>query len=189
MKMQPSRKMRMIKIELKLNKSESDHVYEDLGFKPNLKYDSKSDLRKSCSSFLRCAYLLDFITMDALRNIYLNSVKTLFNKLDFLSDVNITYDFDQSKSQFGESKKIYSSGPEPMFKLDAEFHPEDIHPSELVEIKVKKFVPPPMGNSMSKDFDPIVHIEREDPNLDQEEEEIDILEESDEENKYLKRTI
>ena len=170
-----------------LKTSESDRVYEDLGFKPNLKYGPKSSLRKECSRILRCAYLLDFITMDALTNIYLTSVKSLFDKLDILSEVEIQFDFDPSKSQFGETKKVYHHGPEPMFYLDAEFHEEPIHPSDLVEVKVKKFVPPPMGNSTSRDFDPIVHIEIEDP--EKEEEEIDILEESDEESKYLKRYI
>lgn len=173
-----------------LKTSESDRVYEDLGFKPNLKYGPKSSLRKECSRFLRCAYLLDFITMDALTNIYLNSVKSLFDKLEFLSSIEVTYEFDASKSQFGESKKIYHTGPEPLFKLDGEFHPyEQLHPSDLVEKKVKRFVPPPMGNSTSKDFDPIVHLELEDPNVNEEEEEMDLLLDSDEESKYLSRFV
>ena len=36
-----------------LKTSESDRVYEDLGFKPNLKFGAKSSLRKECSRFLR----------------------------------------------------------------------------------------------------------------------------------------
>jgi dynein heavy chain len=55
--------------------SEADKVFEDLGFKPNLKYGPKSKLRKECSRFLRFAYLLDFVTMEALSNVYLNSVQ------------------------------------------------------------------------------------------------------------------
>lgn len=171
-----------------LKTSETDRVFEDLGFKPNAPYGQKSSLRKECTRFLRCAYLLDFITMDALTNIYLNSVKFLFDKLEILSHVEITFEFDASKSQFGESKKIYNHAPEPMFKLEAEFNEEPIHPNDLVEKKIKKFVPPPIGNSKSDEFDPIVHLELEEEQ-DMEEEEVDILEDTDEESKYLTRNV
>lgn len=117
--------------------SETDRVYEDLGFKPNLKYKAKSDLRKECSRFLRFAYLLDFVTMDALTKVYLNSVQSLFDKLEFLSNAEIKYEFDASKSQFGENKKVIYTGPEPLFKLDAEFNDEPIRQSDLEEVKVK----------------------------------------------------
>jgi hypothetical protein len=132
--------------------------------------------------------LLDFITMDSLTNIYLTSVKSLFDRLNHLNQTKIQYEFEALKSQFGETKKIYHHGPEPLFYLEGEFHEEPIHPSDLVEVKIKKFIPPPMGNSTSEDFDPIVHIELEDPNA-EEEFEVDILEDSDEDSKYLKRFI
>ena len=168
--------------------SESDRVFEDLGFKPNLKFGAKSSLRRECSRFLRCAYLLDFITMDCLTNIYLNSVKLLFDKLDYLSDVPISYEFDATKSQFGESKKIYVHTPEPMFKIEAIFHEDTIHPSDLVEQKVKRFEPL-SGSVSSVKFDPVVHLELEDPDQDLEEEEIDHLEETDEESMMLVKPV
>ena len=83
--------MVMIKNRVEMKTSESDRVYEDLGFKPNMKYGPKSDPRKECSRFLRFAYLLDFVTMEALANIYLNSVQYLFDKLKNLSDADIKY--------------------------------------------------------------------------------------------------
>jgi dynein heavy chain, axonemal len=150
------------KNRVEMKTSEADRAYEDLGFKPNMKYGPRSDLRKECSRFLRFAYLLDFVTMDALTNIYLNSVQFLFDKLEGLSNVEIKYEFDASKSQFGESKRPIYTGPEPLFLVDAEFTEERIRQSDLVEVKVKAFSPPPMGHSTSKDFDPIVHIELED---------------------------
>ena len=102
-----------------------------------MKYDPKSDLRKECSRFLRFAYLLDFVTMEALTNIYLNSVQYLFDKLENLSDADIKYEFDTFKSQFGESKRPIYTGPEPLFVVDAEFNDEPIRQSDMVEIKVK----------------------------------------------------
>ena len=168
--------------------SETDRAYEDLGFKPNMKYGPRSDLRKECSRFLRFAYLLDFVTMDALTNIYLNSVQFLFSKLESLSNVEIKYEFDASKSQFGESKRPIYTGPDPLFFVDAELNEEKFRPSDLVEVKVKAFRPPPIGHSTSKDFDIIVHIELEEEQEDDNEDN-NILEESDEESKYHVRYI
>ena len=130
-------KMVMTKNRVEMKTSESDRVYEDLGFKPNMKYGPKSDLRKECSRFLRFAYLLDFVTMEALTNIYLNSVQYLIDKLENLSNVEIKYDFDASKSQFAESKRPIFAGPEPLFVVDTEFNDEPIRQSDLVEVKIK----------------------------------------------------
>lgn len=122
--------------------------------------------------------------MGALTNIYLNSVKLLFDKLEILSIVPISYEFDATKSQFGErNNEVYTHTPEPMFKLEAIFHEDTIHPSELVEMKIKKFTPLIENQQSSTNFDPIVHIELED--LEVEEEDIDILEDTDEESQLL----
>lgn len=169
--------------------SDADRVYENLGFKPNLKYGGKSNLRKECSRFLRFSYLLDFVTMDALRNIYLNSVQFLVDKLNLLTHIKIDFEFDASKSQFGESKRPILSGPEPLFILDGDFKDDPIRPGDMVEIKIRKFNPPPVGNSTSADFDPIAHLEIEEKKEYTPEEEVDILDESDEESKYKTKLI
>lgn len=61
--------------------TEQGQVLEKIGFKPDLKYGAKSELRKKCSRFLRFSYLLDFIALEALSNIYLNSVRDLIKRL------------------------------------------------------------------------------------------------------------
>lgn len=63
----------------------SDPVFEQLGFKHNLKYGPRSKLRRACSRFLRFSYLLDFLALDALANIYIESVKDTILKLKRLS--------------------------------------------------------------------------------------------------------
>ena len=55
---------------------------EALGFKHSLKYGPRSNLRKACSKFLRFSYLLDFLALEALTNIYLLSVKETITKLN-----------------------------------------------------------------------------------------------------------
>ena len=44
-------------------------------------YESRSELRKECSKFLRFSYLVDFVAIEALDNIFIYSVKELEDKL------------------------------------------------------------------------------------------------------------
>lgn len=49
-------------------------------------YERRSELRKECSKFLRFAYLVDFLAMESLSNIFIYSVKDFQEKLEFLMD-------------------------------------------------------------------------------------------------------
>jgi dynein heavy chain len=49
-------------------------VYEQLGFKHNMKFGARSELRDACKKFLRFAFLLDFVALESLSNIYLLSI-------------------------------------------------------------------------------------------------------------------
>ncbi len=70
----------------------SDPAFEKLGFKHNLKYGPRSKLRRACSRFLRFSYLLDFVTLDALSNIYLESVKDTTVKLRHLAELDVDFE-------------------------------------------------------------------------------------------------
>lgn len=48
-------------------------------------YDKRSDLRKECFRFLRFFYLMDFQAQNALRNIYINSLKLFQEELEDLA--------------------------------------------------------------------------------------------------------
>jgi hypothetical protein len=43
----------------------------------NMTYEQRSELRKECSRFLRFSYLVDFIGLESLRTIYIESVAEL----------------------------------------------------------------------------------------------------------------
>jgi len=58
-----------------------DPVYEQLGFKHNLKFGARSDLRDACKKFLRFAFLLDFIALESLSNVFLHSIRECIEKL------------------------------------------------------------------------------------------------------------
>lgn len=45
-------------------------------------YSKRSELRKECSRFIRFSYLIDFLALEALRNIYVDSVEELITKLE-----------------------------------------------------------------------------------------------------------
>ena len=42
-----------------------------------MNYEARSELRKLCSRFLRFSYLVDFLALEAMRNIYLGSCDEL----------------------------------------------------------------------------------------------------------------
>lgn len=61
-----------------------ESAYEALGFSDNMTYEKRSELRKECSKFLRFAYLVDFLAMESLSQIFIYSVKELQDKLENL---------------------------------------------------------------------------------------------------------
>lgn len=53
-----------------------------------MNYEQRSELRKVCTKFVRFSYLVDFLAMEALSNIFKYSVVELENKLNCLVDEN-----------------------------------------------------------------------------------------------------
>jgi len=45
-------------------------AYENLGFPDNMSYEDRSELRKECCKFIKFSYLIDFVTLSSLKNIY-----------------------------------------------------------------------------------------------------------------------
>lgn len=52
----------------------SESPCENLGFPDNMIYDKRAQLRKECSKFIRFSYLIDFIALESLKNVYQDSV-------------------------------------------------------------------------------------------------------------------
>lgn len=49
-----------------------------------MSYEQRAELRKECSRFLRFTYLVDFLSLEALYNIYKSSVSELIEEFDEL---------------------------------------------------------------------------------------------------------
>ncbi len=84
-----------------MKRKTSNNVFEKLGFPEGMTYGHRSSLRKECSRFLRFAYIIDFLSLEALANIYTGSVSDLIRRLADL-DQNcdmekvMTMDFDEN---------------------------------------------------------------------------------------------
>jgi dynein heavy chain len=90
-------------------------VFENLGFPDDMTYGHRANLRKECSRFLRFAYLVDFLAMESLSNIYTASVQEMINKLDKL---------DKCDNHLMTEDAIYKkAGGEPLFLVKVQFDP------------------------------------------------------------------
>ncbi len=87
-----------------------------------MKYGAKSKLRKKCERFLQFSYLLDFLAIEALSQIYLNSVRDVVEKLSKLNSQEVDFKFEEDDDGLGgentSRKRGMVQGPDPLFDLD-----------------------------------------------------------------------
>lgn len=62
---------------------------EKFGFPTNMNYGLRSTMRIEFQRFLRLAYLLDFICIESLGNIYIGSAKEFLEKLRKISSCTL----------------------------------------------------------------------------------------------------
>lgn len=65
-----------------------ENPYETLGFPETMSYDKRSVLRKECFRFIKFAYFIDFLAVDCLTRIYLNSVQLFISEVSQRSGLN-----------------------------------------------------------------------------------------------------
>ena len=71
-------------VELELGNQiidEKKAVLESLGFPSNMSYGHRSMMRSEFVRFLRLAYLLDFMCVQSLGNIYINSAEDFLKRI------------------------------------------------------------------------------------------------------------
>jgi dynein heavy chain len=83
-----------------MKRKASNNVFEKLGFPEGMTYGHRSSLRKECSRFLRFAYLIDFLSLESLANIYVGSVADMIRRLEELDsycdmEKVMSMDFDE----------------------------------------------------------------------------------------------
>lgn len=144
-------------------------MYEALGFSGQLDYKQRSQLRNCCSRFLRFAYLLDFLAMEALTNIYNMSVEEAKVKLKEMNEVSPPIELKQMYSKFSDAEAATVAGealyhnpgdPEPLFNLSCTFIVDRPIPENMIRFtEIKPYLPPPAGNSTLEEFHPVCHLE------------------------------
>lgn len=146
-----------------MKRKASNNVFEKLGFPEGMTYGHRSSLRKECSRFLRFAYLVDFLSLEALSNIYIGSVGDMIERLrelDAFCDMDkiMTMDFDEAMRQQAPPQR----GREPLFNVSVTLN--DLRPlpnHEIKKVVCQDFNLPPRGTSKDHEFDLLCHLELE----------------------------
>ena len=131
-----------------MKKKETDSVYEKLDFPAGMTYAHRSTLRRECIRFLRFAYLADFLSLEALSNIYTLSVKQMIERIELLDSIAdmdqiMVMEFDDSNAA-GKAMR----GRDPLFYTRITLDDtKQLPPSEIREEPIDDFLPPPRGKS------------------------------------------
>jgi dynein heavy chain len=145
-----------------MKKKATSNTFEKLGFPEGMTYGHRSGLRKECSRFLRFAYLVDFLSLEALANIYTGSVRDMIDRLEQLDvDCNMN---DVMNADFADQQGAtgHQRGSEPLFRVETKLvHEEEIPANEIHDYQIEPFVLPPRGTSKTEDFDLLAHLELE----------------------------
>ena len=130
-----------------------ESAYENLGFSDNMSYEQRSELRKECSKFLRFSYLIDFLAMESLRNIYLNSTNDLIKELANQAKLEtIIYLPEERMIRQAHAQK------DPLFFTKLELNQCEIPPEEIQIETMPQYLAPPFGTSKKEDFSLIHHL-------------------------------
>lgn len=109
-----------------MKRKASNNVFEKLGFPEGMTYGHRSSLRKECSRFLRFAYLVDFLSLEALANIYTGSVHEMIKRLRELGsycDIEsiMSMEFDEANRQPAPPVR----GREPLFYVSIQLNDKE----------------------------------------------------------------
>ena len=126
-------------------------VFEAIGFPGNLIYGHRAALRRECMRFLRLAYLVDFLSVKSLGDIYLDTVREVLFLLERLdtnakAEINVAHDILRK-----------TAAMEPILQISVHFDPsKEIPEGEIVNKVVKEFTE---KASQPEDFDLACHVE------------------------------
>ena len=93
----------------------TETAYDALDFSKEMNYDQRSKVRNVCMTFLRFCFLVDFIALDALTKIYINSVNELKERLSTLSVS------EGERILTDAEKRPNFGGKAPMFEVEVVF--------------------------------------------------------------------
>ena len=145
-----------------MKRNDTSEVFKKLEFPVGMTYGHRSQLRKECIKFLRFAYLVDFLSMEALAKIYTNSVDEMIKRMTKLDDCGtervemiLNMDFDDS----GPAANTAPRGFQPLFEIKVMLEDKkEIDPSKIKSVPIDDFN---FRAPVVHDFDIIAHVEEE----------------------------
>ena len=107
-----------------MKKKETNSVYERLEFPAGMTYAHRSSLRRECSRFLRFAYLADFLSLESLSAIYIDSVRDMIQRIKDLNNHGQETMGDIMTREFDDSQGANQAqrGMEPLFYTKIELN-------------------------------------------------------------------
>lgn len=145
-----------------MKKNENNSVYEKLEFPAGMTYAHRSSLRRECSRFLRFAYLADFLSLEALSTIYIDSVAEMIERIRVLDDHGTSEMENIMIMEFDDNNTAAQAprGRDPLFYTTFILNDkQNLPPHEILEEEIDDFSLPPRGQSEPHEFDLLTHLE------------------------------
>ena len=145
-----------------MKKNENNSVYEKLEFPAGMTYAHRSSLRRECSRFLRFAYLADFLSLEALSTIYIDSVAEMIERIRVLDDHGTSEMENIMVMEFDDNNTAAQAprGRDPLFYTTFILNDKQELPAhEVLEEEIEDFSLPPRGSSEPHEFDLLTHLE------------------------------
>ena len=159
-----------------IKKNENNSVYEALEFPAGMTYAHRSSLRRECSRFLRFAYLADFLSLEALSTIYIDSVSEMIDRIRVLDEHGTSEMEKIMVMEFDDSNTAAQAprGRDPLFYTNFVLNDKnELPPNEIHEEDIDDFLLPPRGKSTPEQFDLLSHLTIKELKEDEEEDDDD----------------
>lgn len=148
-----------------MKKKDTKDANDNLGFPDSMTYGHRSSLRLECSRFLRFAFLVDFLALESLTNIYLNSLDSMIKrirKLDSACDIAAIC----GATTIDANALSAPRGLEPLFYVEIKLDEKPVPKEMENKVMIEPFVLKPKGTHEPKDFDPLAHLIIDEPGED-----------------------
>lgn len=145
-----------------IKKNENNSVYEALEFPAGMTYAHRSSLRRECSRFLRFAYLADFLSLEALSTIYIDSVSEMIERISLLDEHGTAEMEKIMVMEFDDTNTAAQAprGRDPLFYTTFILNDKNELPEkEIKETPINDFMLPPRGLSLPEEFDLLAHLQ------------------------------
>ncbi|KRX08296.1 P-loop containing nucleoside triphosphate hydrolase [Pseudocohnilembus persalinus] len=135
-------------LEMGNDMDEKKQILEKLGFPPNMDYDLRSGMRQEFQRFLRLAYLLDFICVQSLGQIYVGSAFEFLQRIKIIASNTVYKKVLDNPDQFVQED-------DPLLEINFETFIKQ--PLEDFKIEIQEFPASTLKQEKCQTFDLDMH--------------------------------